>query len=641
MEAVFLKLLNMGIAAGILAAAVLLFRLLLRKAPKSMVMLMWALVGIRLICPVTFESGFSLIPNVGQVPSETTPQKQDTALKEPFDEPQTALPAPSEATAADTGNTNRAERIEYTGTAVSGREAENAAGSLVTAAAVIWLIGMAGMLFYSIFSYVRIKRRVREAVPFQKNVLLCDRIDTPFILGVFRPRIYLPSIISEADIGYVLAHERAHLKRRDQWWKPFGFLLLSVYWFHPMLWLAYGMFCRDMELACDEKVIKELGKEGKKPYATALINCSVPEKRIAACPLAFGEIGVKGRIKAVLSYKKPAAWIVIVTIISCIALSVCFLTNPKEKESKAPAAEVTVVAGDQYAAYLDEEGYLHILYDTAGVTEGVDLEKKYTGLGADRSRLVTIDEDGKPWASYPYTADEVQQQLDELHEEIMAAGGTFGATQRDPHMMRAFAELSGVRQIICDYPYRYVVLLEDGTVTNSDQGIYENLQGEKIRSIADAGGATAGIKEDGTVVFTPIKWDLLRQKKLEEWPEKLKQICAGSYFVGLKEDGTVIAEDVTLNYLINTVEQWNNITKLAAAGDTVIGLREDGTVAAVCTWQSDRGQCDVDNWTDVIAVNTNGSVTVGITKDGKVLMAGAVPEIVKALPERYNYEENF
>lgn len=277
----------------------------------------------------------------------------------------------------------------------------------------------------------------------------------------------------------------------------------------------------------------------------------------------------------------------------------------------------SLVVGTSYAAYLDEEGKLHILYDTAGVTEGVDLEKKYSGLGVDRSCLVTIDEEGKAWASYPETPEEVEKTLYESIKEAVEAGGNWGCSNRDPDMMRSLAGLSGIRQLICYYRFDYNAVLEDGTVVsrmrNREQHTYKELQGAKQIATSIAGGM-AGIKEDGTFVFTPM-YDLIRQRKLEKWP-KLKQLCGGSYFAGLKEDGTVIAEDPELDYLINTIEKWSDITRLAAASDTIAGLKADGTVVAVCTSGNDRGQCAVREWRDIVAVDTNGRVTVGVRKDG-------------------------
>lgn len=287
----------------------------------------------------------------------------------------------------------------------------------------------------------------------------------------------------------------------------------------------------------------------------------------------------------------------------------------------------SLVVGYNYAAYLDENGKLHILYDSEGVTKGVDLEKKYTGLGMDRSTLVTIDEEGKLWGYYIFTAEEVEQIGQEALRDAMENGGNYGTGSKpDSQVMRSFAELSGVRRVISNYPMEYIALLEDGTLithyNQNSQTVDENFSGIKEYTRAIAGGS-AGIQEDGTVVFEPMTWDILREKKLkEEWPSKLKQICSGSYFAGLKEGGTVIAEDTELNYLINTVEQWSDITYLAAASDTIVGLKSDGTVVAVCKLGNDKGQCAVTEWKDIVAVDTNGRFTVGIKKDGTVVATG-------------------
>lgn len=311
METVFLKLFNMSITASWLVLAVVILRLLLKKAPKAVTVFLWALVGIRLVCPFSFESVLSLIPSAETLPNDILTTKTpavDSGI--PFLN-QAVNPIISGSLAPNVGySVNPMQVVAFIG-------------------AVIWLVGIAVMLIYTLISYLKIHRKVREAVPYNENIWVCDRISAPFILGVFRPRIYLPSSIDKQDEEYVIAHERAHLKRRDHLIKPLGFLLLTVYWFNPVMWIAYILLCRDIELACDEKVIKTMGIEIKKPYSEALINCSLPRRTVAACPLAFGEVGVKSRIKSVLNYKKPAFWVVIVAIIASIAVAVGFLTNPK------------------------------------------------------------------------------------------------------------------------------------------------------------------------------------------------------------------------------------------------------------------------------------------------------------------------
>ena len=396
MGEVFIKILNMSLTAGFLVLAVLLVRLLFKKkAPKALFPILWAMVAVCLVCPVTFESNFSLIRNAEPVEQSAHPevflQKETVhtpSEKKPLPEEAEPVEIPKELLAGDNfieigtpefeeefiGTLNGSGEAEYQetegiaskdnleGQVVSGNadsiiketpfsvtyteQGENGTEfimkrtDLSAVFAMIWLCGIGCMLLYTAISYLRIYKRVKESAPLFKNVRVCDRIDSPFILGIVRPKIYLPSDINEADREFVLAHERAHLKRFDHIWKPLGFLLLSVYWFHPLLWVAYILLCKDIEYACDEKVIKELGADRKKNYSTALINCSVSRKMISACPLAFGETGVKGRVKSVLQYKKPAFWIIVASALLCIVMVVCFLTNPKGEKDLPKAGDI-------------------------------------------------------------------------------------------------------------------------------------------------------------------------------------------------------------------------------------------------------------------------------------------------------------
>lgn len=310
MEALFLKLLNMSITASWLVLAVVIFRLLLNKAPKSISCFLWVLVAIRLICPFSLESILSLIPSAETI------------------SPQIIY---SETPTINSGISILNETINpiISGSLAPNREySANPLQVISGIASIIWIIGIICMTLYAAVSFIRLYRKTRESVEIEKGIWLCDHIGTPFILGLFRPHIFLPSSIKEEDIKYVLAHENAHLKRYDHIWKPLGFALLTVYWFNPMIWIAYILLCRDIELACDEKVIKDLGFESKKPYSNALINCSVTHNMVSACPLAFGETSVKKRVKSVLNYKRPAFWITICAIVASIVVAVCFLTNP-------------------------------------------------------------------------------------------------------------------------------------------------------------------------------------------------------------------------------------------------------------------------------------------------------------------------
>lgn len=317
MDKIFIEVLNINLTAGFIALAVILMRLMLRKAPKWIFVLMWAFVGIRLICPFSPTSELSVLPSAEPIPGEIL-YTQTPAISTGVPVLNSVVnPIISDSLAPDpTASINPMQVVMF----VCG---------------IVWLVGIALMLLYTLICCLKIKHQVKEAAILRNNILICDNVDSPFIFGVIRPRIYLPSSLDEKSTEYVIAHENAHIKRGDHLWKPLGFLLLTVYWFNPILWLAYILLCRDIEAACDEKVIGNMDAEGKKNYSNALIECSSPRRIISACPIAFGETNVKGRIKNVLNYKKPAFWIIIVALIACIVASVCLLTDPVD-DSSAP-----------------------------------------------------------------------------------------------------------------------------------------------------------------------------------------------------------------------------------------------------------------------------------------------------------------
>ena len=328
MSKLFLHLLNISITAGWIVLVVVLLRFVLKKAPKWIRVVLWGLVALRLMLPVSIESVTSLVPSAETVKVESvtyTPPTFQSALPLPAVEGERIVLQSGFSALNSAVNPTPAEAAEHFDTVAV----------LKTVAGWVWLTGVVGMLLYALISFWRLKHRVRASVALEKGVYVCDEISDPFILGLIVPKIYLPSGMDGQTRGYVLSHERAHLKRFDFIWKPLGFLLLSVYWFNPLLWLAYVLLCRDIELACDEKVIKELDDAGKAAYSEALVHASVSRRMVSACPLAFGETGVKGRVKSVLNYKKPAFWIILVAILCCVAVAVCFLTMPK-KEDKLP-----------------------------------------------------------------------------------------------------------------------------------------------------------------------------------------------------------------------------------------------------------------------------------------------------------------
>ena len=338
MAAVFLKLLNLSISASWLVLAVLALRLISKRSPKWMNVLLWGIVALRLMLPFSIESALSLIPSA-----------------------ETVSPAVVQFDPAPTITSGVSVIDNAVNPSLSGRFAAAPLASVnplyvwTYLAGWVWLIGLGAMLLYALASYLRLRRRVSVSLPIQDHIYLCDAISSPFILGVVKPRIYLPSTLDEIQQQNVLAHEHAHLARHDHWWKPLGFALLAVYWFNPVLWLAYALLCRDIELACDERVIRTMDESAVKTYSTVLLACSMPRKAAITCPLAFGEVGVKERVKNALRYKKPAFWVVAASVAVCVVVAVCFLTNPP---TDTDAAGLVGFHREQvtYADVTDESG---------------------------------------------------------------------------------------------------------------------------------------------------------------------------------------------------------------------------------------------------------------------------------------------
>ena len=336
MSELFLKIINMSISASWLILAVLILRLVLKKAPKWVNVLLWGIVAVRLICPLSFESALSLIPS-----SETIPLDIEMAAKPTID---SGVPAINSVVNPVLSSFAPPQHV---------LTSANPLQIWIPILNIIWLIGVGALLLYTAVSYWRLCRKVDTAVRYKGNIFQSENVSSPFVLGIIKPRIYLPFNMNGQDLEHVVAHEQAHIRRKDHWWKPLGFLLLTIHWFNPLMWLAYVLLCRDIELACDEKVIKELGNEQRADYMQALVACSVNRRMIAACPLAFGEVGVKERVKSVMNYKKPAFWVIIIAVIICVGVAVCFLTNPKQDRY---TLRIVVPAGSQEEfVYTEEE----------------------------------------------------------------------------------------------------------------------------------------------------------------------------------------------------------------------------------------------------------------------------------------------
>ena len=416
MSAVFLKIINLSITASWLILAVILVRSFLKKTPKWISCVLWALVAIRLVCPFSLESALSLIPS-----SETIPSNIEMMQKPAIDSGITVI--------NETINPAIAHSF-----APEPMTSANPLQIIIPLLSIVWIVGMVAMFLYAFISYIKLKKNVVASAPVRDNILACDEVKSPFILGIIKPLIYVPSSMEGETLDYVITHELAHIRRRDHWWKPFGFLLLAVYWFNPLCWLAYVLLCRDIEIACDEKVIRDMDKGSVAAYSQALLDCSFPRRRIAACPLAFGEVGVKERVKSVLNYKKPASWVIVLAVIACVVVAVCFLTNPKNYSEEIQVNGQIYLRQQNEVEILPTGSYelgrlLSILHRTKEHPfedfSATNLDAKYAGnmlyqSGRDASTVYLEDLSGFyiPFTVVESTPDEVtfEAEVLEIHD---------------------------------------------------------------------------------------------------------------------------------------------------------------------------------------------------------------------------------
>ena len=325
MENIFLSIFNMSVSACWFVLAIVLLRVFFKKAPKWIICLLWGLAGLRLIIPFSLESVFSLVPSNEFLPQEMVNSHSSVSVSGS----EILEYIGRNPVFYDLGIEDG--RLVFNEICASDGAFINPLQIFLYIASIIWVVGIAALTAYSFISYLRLKKKVETAVLLRDNIFQSEQVESPFVLGVLKPKIYLPFDMKEKDVDLVITHEQAHIRRKDHLWKPLGFLVLTLHWFNPLVWLGYVMLCKDIELACDEKVIKGLNTEQRADYSQALLLSSVNRRMIVACPVAFGEIGVKGRVKSVLNYKKPAFWIIVLAVISSIVVGVCFLTGPKAK----------------------------------------------------------------------------------------------------------------------------------------------------------------------------------------------------------------------------------------------------------------------------------------------------------------------
>lgn len=339
MDDVFLKLVNLSISASWLILAVLVLRVVLKKAPKWVMPLLWGVVALRLVCLFSIESALSLIPSAETIPSEIVTETREPVLYEQATLDIVTNPTLPSAAEVPVGVSRQQAQVDF------------------NIYSVLWLAGMAALLVHALVSAGKLKRKLATAILLRDNIYESEFVDSPFVFGVVKPNIYLPMHMDEGTAAYVIAHEHAHLARRDHWWKVLGYLVLALHWFNPLVWVAYILFCRDIELACDEKVVKGLDGAARADYSQALLSCAAPKRAVAACPLAFGEGNIKTRVKSALHYKKPAFWVAAAAVLTVVIVAVCFLTNPRsERGSLVWAQKLNAADVASIELYVPAEG---------------------------------------------------------------------------------------------------------------------------------------------------------------------------------------------------------------------------------------------------------------------------------------------
>ena len=554
MEAVFLQVIEMSLEAIWLILAIIVIRFILGKASKGFRYILWALVAIRLICPFTIESNLSLVPDVKTMVSDTTSLGISQTDVNPEGNQASVENGGSNSTDiaenhVNIDNSNIHENIG-TGSASPGNNIQNNVNikqvdaiekeSMITLESIlpwIWITGGIVLLVYMILSYLHLWKKVQVSVPIADHTYICDGISSPFLLGILKPRIYVPSDIEEERRGYILVHEKEHLRCLDHVWKPLGFLILAVHWFNPFVWLAYILMCRDLELACDERVIRGMDDTEKRNYSETLLLCSCPRHIVMACPVAFGENGIKERIKRILLYKKPAAWIAGVAIVLCVIVGICFMTNPAEtggqegieqedeteskvnpeKDEVSDTEQGTVIGGDDSAEDYEER----VLYEaTADLNhDGID-DKIQTVVRIYDTATGTFGENpgwdfnvnpsmirvfaGKEDGTFETEACYVSRSYSSVH----AGNGTVVLTKKDGKEYFMFSSMYG-NMGYANYDYSIIYLGENGQelVVEGKQVDFTYLEKEYLWSTYDGG--------------TYLREDVVPQlqKRMEPWIE--------------------------------------------------------------------------------------------------------------------------
>lgn len=533
----FSNILNASIAASWMVLAVIVLRLVLKKAPRWFHVALWGLVAVRLLLPFSIESTFSLIPSTETIPQDIL-RVEGTQLQQPAHFDVVSNPVFSGGATVEVGQT--IDRVQVQMVKMS----------------FIWLAGIAILLIYTAVSYWRLRRRVSEAVILRDNIFQSENVASPFVLGIIKPRIYLPYKMGEQDLAHVVAHEQAHIRRRDHWWKPLGFLLLSAYWFNPLLWLAYALLCRDIEMACDERAVRGMGAEELRAYCAVLLACSVPRHAGAACPLAFGEVGVKTRIRRMLQYKKPALWVTAAAVVVCLAAAVCFLTDPKPSAKNLPEPFGQVCAVSE------------VIYDApvygSTLTEETFPTLRLTKDAAGQPTLTVTDFTGYVYPAIPLTEERLTRAgFDRLFVEAEdGTGGWRGGRNAAALRRRNAAAWTGVMPDATDGVPNWYHLLqqEDGTLYLAMGYRFGPDAPDSIRWLLSlrapdgpvdfageyvgAGGSLLVITRNADGGYA-VELDLPGLADLENAAGVYDEALAALHFSGTDDSGGALAADVT------------------------------------------------------------------------------------------------
>lgn len=593
MDDVFLKLVNLSISASWLILAVLVLRVVLKKAPKWVMPLLWGVVALRLVCLFSIESALSLIPSAETIPTEIVTETREPVLYEQATLDIVTNPTLPSAAEVPVGVSRQQAQVDF------------------NIYSVLWLAGMAALLVHALVSAGKLKKKLATAILLRDNIYESEFVDSPFVFGVIKPKIYLPMHMDEGTAAHVIAHERAHLARRDHWWKVLGYLVLALHWFNPLVWVAYILFCRDIELACDEKVVKGLDGAARADYSQALLSCAAPKRAVAACPLAFGEGNIKTRVKSALHYKKPAFWVAAAAVLAVVIVAVCFLTNPRSdidaetllgtssgKITRVSVAMEETSSGEEYRMSTPEIKDLLSLLDaieyerlgSASVMQGC-YARVYLGDRKEEYCELMLSEDGI--LANPIKGGK-KAQLYELR-----SGGTvlknyvkWCINRKDPTVPEDLFDQ--IDQLLCDMPLgEYVlgeVVFDDSTWETSyaetfDEGPADLRVGGAC-SLAGPHGASSGYYyrfstwEEITLKKSNFDW-LFRSGSGEDWngtsAAKLRRENVRAW------RGTRTAEDDNATVPLERYLRWDELT---AMDQWLLLQQKDGSLYLVMGYRS-------------------------------------------------------